>query len=277
MKKPFPDGHFYSPIVDIKCIKKDEARIWPDKPEILGIDFNKSSHEKFIFEHFPNYLNEFDYPYEPEDRETAHGYFINNPQFSWLDARALFVMLRTLRPKRMIEIGSGYSSLLTADVNQRFFENGMEFTCVEPYPESFLTTEVVGISKIIQSKVEETSLSVFETLESGDFLFIDSSHVAKTGSDINHIYFEILPRLKKGVIIHIHDIFLPFDYLKEWVLDEGRSWNEQYLVRALLMYSNAFEVMFGCMHAFHKFPEPLKKLLDNKLFGGSSIWLKKIL
>ena len=153
----------------------------------------------------------------------------------------------------------------------------MEFTCVEPYPESFLTTKVVGINRIIQSKVEETSLSVFETLESGDFLFIDSSHVAKTGSDINHIYFEILPRLKKGVIIHIHDIFLPFDYKKEWVMDIGRCWNEQYLVQALLMYSKAFEVIFGCMYAFQNFPEPLKKLLDNKLFGGSSLWLKQIL
>ncbi len=275
MSKPFADGHFYSPIVDINSVKTAESRIWPDKPEVLGIDFNNASHEKYLLEHFPKYLQEFKYPLEPEGRRNDYEYYINNPQFSRLDAPTLYIMLRTLQPKRMIEIGSGYSSLLTADVNRKFLNSEMEFICIEPYPEKFLSADIPGINRLIQNKVEDTPLSLFELLQDGDFLFIDSSHVSKTGSDVNHIYFEILPMLAQGVFIHIHDIFLPYDYYKEWVIQEGRSWNEQYLLQALLMYSKAFEVIFGCMYACFKFPELLEKLFGSDFFGGASFWIRK--
>ncbi len=242
---------------------------------MIGLDFNPSSHEKYLTEHFPKYLHEFDYPMEPADKISNQDYCWENPHFSKLDAPTLFVMLRKLCPQRMIEIGSGYSSLLTADVNRRFFGNKMDFICVEPYPGDLLTGDVTGITNIMQAKVEDLPLSVFEDLEEGDILFIDSSHVSKTGSDVNHIYFEILPRLNPGVVIHIHDIFLPFEYLKEWVIDDGRSWNEQYLVRALLMYNETFEVIFGSMYASFKFPDLVRTLFNNQLLIGGSLWIKK--
>ena len=110
-------------------------------------------------------------------------------------------------------------------------------------------------------------------------LFIDSSHVAKTGSDVNHLCFEVLPRLRAGVRIHFHDIFLPSDYPKPWALDENRSWNEQYVVRALLMHSNAFRVLFGSSYAFAAHAEALREALrerDGACYGGGSLWIEKI-
>lgn len=272
-KQPFPDGHFYSPIININDIKKNEKNLWPANPNVLGVDFNDASHIKMLSEVFPQYMTDYDYALEGSDESN---YYVKNGQFSWLDSRTLFVMLRHLRPQRMIEIGSGYSSLLTADVNRRFLDCQLDFTCIEPYPREFLLKGVPGISRLIQSKVEDVSLSMFAELEAGDILFVDSSHVCKTGSDVNYIYFEIIPRLPSGVFIHIHDIFLPAEYPKKWVIQGSRSWNEQYLVRALLMYTNGFEVVFGCSYAFTKYPELIKQLLNGDLYGGASLWLQKI-
>ncbi|MCL2872795.1 MAG: class I SAM-dependent methyltransferase [Betaproteobacteria bacterium] len=165
-----------------------------------------------------------------------------------------------------------------ADINRRFLDGKCQITCIEPYPRPFLKQGVRGIAKLIEEKVQQVPPETFEALESGDILFIDSSHVSKTGSDVNYLYFEILPRLKTGVKIHIHDIFLPNEYLKDWVLKEGRSWNEQYLLRALLMYSSAFKVVFGCSYAFTVMPEKVKTALslpNGCTFSGGSFWIEK--
>lgn len=270
--KAFTDGHFYSPIPNIRDLQKNEAKIWSNSFDVLGIDFNDASHCNLLFYVFPKYIEEYDYPLEASNEIT---YYINNGQFGWCDSRILFCMLRHLQPKRMIEIGSGYTSLLTADVNRRFLKQELEFTCIEPYPRDFLLKGVSGINYLITQKVEDLPLSTFSNLQRGDILFIDSSHVSKTGSDVNYLFFEVIPRLSEGVLIHIHDIFLPAEYPREWIINEGRSWNEQYLVRALLMYTHGFEVLFGSAYAFYKHPELLKKVLQNHLQLGGSLWLRK--
>jgi hypothetical protein len=127
--------------------------------------------------------------------------------------------------------------------------------------------------------VQDVDPQLFDELDSGDVLFIDSSHVAKTGSDVNHLCFEVLPRLRCGVRIHFHDIFLPADYPKPWVLDENRSWNEQYVVRALLMFSSVFRVLFGSSYAFAAHAEALREALGEPggaYYGGGSLWIEKI-
>ena len=187
-------------------------------------------------------------------------------------------MLNQWKPKRVIEVGSGFSSLLTAHVNHNMLNNSIDFTCIEPYPREFLKKKIPGLNNVIVEKVQNLDKSIFTALEAGDILFIDSSHVAKTGSDVNSLFFEILPILKKGVRIHLHDIFLPFEYDKIWVLEENRSWNEQYLLRALLMYSDTFKVLFGCNYAQYKYPELVSKAMALKKqqgFGGVSIWIEK--
>lgn len=271
-------GHFYSPIVDPDDLLNQQERIWPNSPMILGIDFNDAEHERLLREAFPSHLREYDYPERLEESNDLTSFFTQNSQFSWLDSRSMFVLLRTWKPKRFIEIGSGFSTLLAADIGRRFLDEGLAITCVEPYPREFLRRGIPGVKQLIEKKVQDVPLSLFSELQAGDVLFVDSSHVAKTGSDVNHIYFEILPRLAKGVLVHIHDVFFPHDYPKDWVLSENRSWNEEYLLRALLMYNTAFRVRFGCSYAFWRFPELVKKALalpSGQTFGGGSFWIER--
>ena len=276
VKTIYPQGHFYSPLVDNDEVRKMQDRIWPANPRVLGIDLHDEDHRRLLEEEFPKYTPEFNYPLDGAFRTNTYDYFLNNSQYAGLDAMTLFCMLQMLKPKRLMELGSGYSTLLAADVKRRFLSDSLSISCVEPYPLDFLKQGVPGVDDLFQQKIEDMPVDIFSTLEAGDFLFIDTSHVSKAGSDVNHIYFEILPRLSPGVIIHIHDIFLPEDYPKQWVIDDGRNWNEQYVVRALLMYSSAFEVIFGCYNAYLKFPELVRKLFNGTLYGGGSLWIRKI-
>lgn len=276
IRSSFPNGHFYSPVTDPVELIDRQGEIWPTSPRpCLDIDFNDDSHRRILTEWFPRNFPDYDYP----EHESASGqFYTQNSQFSWLDSRSLFVLLKELKPRRVIEIGSGFSTLLTADVNHRFLGSQIDFSCIEPYPTEFLKGKIPGMNKLLVRKVESLELGFFESLEPGDILFIDSSHVSKTGSDVNHIIFEILPRLTSGVLIHFHDIFLPFEYPKDWAVTENRSWNEQYLLRALLMNSDAYKVLFGCNYAHYKFKELLVKGLNlpgGRTFGGGSFWLEK--
>jgi hypothetical protein len=269
-------GHFYSPIVNPDELRRDYSRIWPEiAPDILGIDFNSEFHEYVLSCLFKKYYGDFDYPEEGVEDGELKFFYIQNSQFSWLDARALFVLLRAWKPRRVIEVGSGYSTLLMADVNRRFLSDSCKILCVEPFPRPFL--KQMPSIELIEKKVQHVAHEVFEQLEAGDILFIDSSHVAKTGSDVNYLYFEILPRLKPGVRVHVHDIFLPCEYPVEWVLQENRSWNEQYVLRALLMFNSRFRVLFGCMNALVNHKDSLRAALgraDDDLYGGGSLWLE---
>ena len=274
----FPAGHFYSPVVDSRELRAREAKVWPERPTVTGIDFNDAYHRQVLEEFFPAYYGDFAYPAKPDGQPL--GFYVDNDQFGWLDCRALFVLLRAWRPKRFVEVGSGFSTLLVADVNRRFLGGAMKICCIEPYPRPFLRSPALGIEQLIARKVQEVDLGLFSELEAGDVLFVDSSHVAKTGSDVNHLCFEVLPRLRRGVRIHFHDIFLPADYPKQWVLEDNRGWNEQYLVRALLMYSTHFKVLFGSSHAFHAHAEALRSALGDPsgaYYGGGSLWLEKTL
>jgi predicted O-methyltransferase YrrM len=273
-KSYVPDGHYYSPIVNIDEVEKDQGRIWPESPEMIGIDFNREGHERLLSEEFPRYIGDYDYPDEEPADGRGRRFFNNNTSYSLLDARSLFVMLRMIRPRRMIEIGCGTSTLLTADVNTRFLDGSIEVTCIEPYPHQFLREQIPGISRLIEARIQDVRLEVFD-LDAGDVLFIDTSHVSKTGSDVNHIYFEILPRLRPGVIIHIHDISFPHDYPKGWIY-EGRSWNEQYLVRAMLTETWAWKVLFSGSYAYYCMNDSLAKALGGHPLGGCSLWLERV-
>jgi hypothetical protein len=161
-----------------------------------------------------------------------------------------------------------------ADVARRFLDGATKITAIEPYPRPFLAR--IGVD-LIEAKVQDVGPEVFDTLERGDILFIDSSHVAKTGSDVNRLFFEIMPRLRPGVRIHVHDIFLPADYPRGWVIDENRSWNEQYVLRALLMDSKRLRVVFGCANAYFRHREALVRALGiapEAAYGGGSLWLE---
>src|SRR5215470_58169 len=175
---PFvPPGHFYSPLVDPQEIAADRERLWPAKPVIEGVDWNDDGHRQILTEAFPRFLPLYDYAELLPDGPGLVDFYTRNPQFSWLDSRALFVLLHAWRPRRVIEVGSGYSSLLIADVNRRWFGGSMHVTCIEPHPRWFLRNRIGGISQLIEAKVQDVPVSEFAALGEGDVLFIDSSHV----------------------------------------------------------------------------------------------------
>ena len=154
-----------------------------------------------------------------------------------MDGLVLFGMLVTIKPKRYVEIGSGWSSALVLDTRQRLLDRDLECTFVEPYPErlhGLLRPEDHDSVTIIERPLQDVDPALFDVLDPGDVLFIDSSHVSKVGSDVNLLLFDVLPRVPAGVWVHVHDIGYPFEYPREWIY-EGRAWNEAYLLHVLLL------------------------------------------
>src|SRR5205814_10103081 len=117
--------------------------------------------------------------------------------------------------------------------------------CVEPFPSDFLSKGFPGLKSLVIKEVQQIDLDFFSQLQSGDVLFIDSSHTVKIGGDVNYLFLEVLPRLKLGVIVHVHDILFPLDYRRDWVKEQFRFWNEQYLLQAFLCFNSAFEVLLS--------------------------------
>ena len=275
-KSPFvPPGHFYSPIPDIDEIRKDEKTIFGSVPrKISGIELHEEEQLKLLAR-FAKFYEEM--PFQAEKSEGLR-YFFKNPAYGYCDAILLHCMIRFLKPKRIMEVGSGFSSCMMLDTNEFMFANSIETTFIEPYPDLLLSL-VKGADKerirVIPSRLQDVDLSEFRTLEENDILFIDSTHVSRIHSDVNRAFFEILPRLAPGVHIHFHDIFFPFEYPKSWVY-EGRSWNEAYLLRAFLQYNNQFRIvlMNTFMEHFHRqfFQEKMPLCLKNT---GGSIWIRK--
>lgn len=199
-----------------------------------------------------------------------------------LDAGAYYAIIRHCRPKRIIEIGCGYSTRiahLAIKQNESIFGINCEVICIEPYPESRLLDAKLPF-ELIQKKVEDTDLSLYDKLESGDILFIDSSHVVRTQGDVVFEFLEILPRLKRGVWVHVHDIFLPMDYPADWVIDKRWAFNEQYLLEAFLSMNDKFCIRLGNYWLSNFHADRVQALLSSNIsqsrwHGRTSIWLQK--
>ena len=271
----FPPGHFYSPITSLDEVRENEEKIFRVQRKYMdGVDTNEGCQLKILKE-FEPYLESV---YFPENKTSGFRYYSSNPSFSYGDATVLSLFLRHYKPKRIIEIGSGSSSGVMLDTNEKYMGNSVKLTCIEPYPDYFYTIlneEDRKSITIIEKKIQDVELKIFDDLEAGDIMFVDSSHVSKINSDVNHIFFEILPTLKQGVIIHFHDISYGYEYPREWAY-KGWSWNEAYLLRAFLQYNNKFEILFfnNFIARYHK-DKLMDKLPNYGDRGEGSIWLRK--
>jgi predicted O-methyltransferase YrrM len=203
-------------------------------------------------------------------KQPGPRYTRDNPNFPLADALALYTMLEHFRPKRFIEVGSGYSSFAALDAVEHL---GLDtsLTFIEPHPPDFLASD----PRLLVSRLQSVPTSTFEELESGDILFIDSSHVAKTGSDVVDYLFRIFPALKPGVVVHIHDIFFPFEYPRAWIADQNRSWNEAYFLRAFLHANPNWQVLF-LFDWFYKcrrdaLAAAMPECIEHR---GGSLWLR---
>jgi len=271
----YPPGHFYSPIPLVKELEKKQDIIWENKLKegINGIELN-TKNQLELLNQLSKYYEEL--PFKANSQDGVR-YKFDNGLYSYTDGIILYCLIRHLKPKRIIEIGSGHSSAVMLDTNELFFKNKIQLTFIEPFPDrliSLLTKEDKKNINLIKSEVQSVSLDNFKKLEAGDILFVDSSHVVKTASDVNFILFDVLPILQSGVFIHFHDIFYPFEYPKKWVLS-GINWNEDYFLKAFLMYNNKFEIRLFSeyLHRFHD--KAFKKMPLSYNNIGGNLWIEK--
>jgi hypothetical protein len=262
--------HFYSPVPDTRALPD---ALWQRVSDLPGIDMNDAG-QLDLLRAFRRFQAEYDaFPHEPVD--PPYAFHFANTMFSGTDALALYGMVRHVKPARILEVGSGFSTRISA---QALVANGAgELTCIEPFPDDTLRNGFPGLTALIASPVQAVPLDVFGQLQAGDILFIDSSHVVKCGSDVNWLYLDVLPRIAPGVYVHLHDIFLPREYPEDWLRHKFLFWSEQYLLQAFLAFNAAFEVVFANAYLAETHLDELKAAFPHSPWwgAGGSFWMRR--
>ncbi len=272
----WPSGHRLSPIPDLVDVRLRHSELFDDPPSALpGIDLETEA-QLALLPQLAAFMPEM--PFTDRAQPDLR-YKLENRFFSHGDALVLYGMLRLHRPHRYVEIGSGWSSALVLDVRDRFFDGDLHCIFVDPNPkrlDSLLRPEDGDSTRIYRQPLEEVWREVVAEVGPGDFLFIDSTHVGKIGSDVLIELHEMVPRLPAGVHVHFHDIFFPFEYPPSWVYD-GRYWNEAYLLRSLLTDNRRLKITWwnSYMATFHA--QAVSGLLPGwDRNNGGSIWLRTV-
>ncbi|MDD2852575.1 MAG: class I SAM-dependent methyltransferase [Desulfuromonadaceae bacterium] len=243
-------NHYFEPLFDSRVLKYPLEQI----RNLPGIDWNVEGQlnllECFCFNDELKGI-----PLTKTDKLAFH---FNNVSFESGDAEFLYNLIRFKKPARVFEIGSGNSTLMVIKAIERNREENFEYRCrhicIEPYEKPWL--EKTGVT-VVRQQVENVDKRFFSELEENDILFIDSSHIIRPQGDVLFEYLELLPSLNIGVIVHIHDIFSPWDYPKEWVTNEVRLWNEQYLLEAFLTCNRDWKVLGALSYLHHNYFENL--------------------
>jgi hypothetical protein len=232
--------HYYSPIPKVSELSPD---IYTRVGECPGLDFQEPAQFRFLDDVLPPLMAE----YTPAA----------NSGLSQVDSVVLYAMIRSRKPSLVVEIGSGESTRISLAALQRNAASGSNgrLVAVEPYPRSFLKAMVGPQLQLIESRVENVALDVFRD---ADLLFIDSSHVARIGSDVNFEMFEIVPRMKVGALVHWHDIMIPVDYSREWIQSGTKFWNESYVVHAFMLNNKCFRVVWASRYMQVKHADRLR-------------------
>lgn len=259
-------AHFYYPTP--KLNELDES-VWTTSSEMVGIDMNLAGQvntvDDLARQHLEEYQSLSTMKMRPDLDVVRRQLFLHNT-YGEIDGFLLFAIIRSTRPRRLIEIGAGGSTLLSILATKMNEEEGSpaaEVVSIEPYPEQYVREALRGRGELIEKRVENIPLSLFEKLGKNDILFIDSSHVVKVGSDVVYEINEILPRLQKGVSVHIHDICFPFNYSRKWVMEDHKFWSEQYLLQAFLSFNSKFAVTWCSAFVHAKKPEIFHQHFSN--------------
>ena len=268
----FAPGHFYSPVPDLAEIEQRADQLFSSARELPGIDLRAAAQLE-LFGTLAALAREAPLPAVPG---TTGRYGVENPNYGIGDASMLQAMLRHLQPSQYLEVGSGYTTALALDTNERFLDGKMSLTAIEPHPEVLEAVLRPGDPvEIIAEPVQFVPIERFRRLGDGDVLFLDCSHVLKTGSDVQHLYTNVLPVLAPGVCVHVHDIFWPFECLRHWV-EAGRAWNEAYLLHAFLLFNGAFEILLWNHYLALEHPGSVEAELPAMLeTPGGAIWLRR--
>jgi predicted O-methyltransferase YrrM len=272
--------HFYEPIPDTRELSQN---FWTIKSELIGIEMNLDEQILLLNSFGRKYRTEIE-SFMTDENKNPDQFHFNNGAFESVDAEVLYCMIREKKPKNIYEIGAGFSSLIISEAIAANKNENQEYRCtyysIDPFPPSFIKNDLANRHELIIKKVQDIPVSLFQDLGNNDILFIDSSHVAKIESDVNYEILEILPRLNKGVIIHFHDILLPYEYSKEIILDNRCYWNEQYLLQAFLIFNKNFKILFAGNYIHNERPDILEDIFNsyknNSPTGRKSFWIQRI-
>jgi predicted O-methyltransferase YrrM len=278
VRSQFPAGHFHSPVVNPATVSRYFDREVNRAPsEILGIDLSVGEMRDLWLKNLEFVQST---PFEDKPNPKNRYSYMGGP-FPFGDGIALRMMIGHYRPRRIVEIGSGFSSACMLDSADHLGLKDFHLTCIDPNTarlKSLLRESDSDRITIVDDYIQNVSPSVVDQLEKNDILFIDSTHVMKTGSDVHFEFFYLLPRLKPGVVIHVHDIMYPFEYPRKWVLEDNYSWNEAYLLRAFLMYNDRFKITFwNSLYAKQHRKDITEEFPTFLRNPGGSIWLERVL
>lgn len=245
--------HYYLPIPEAEDVGED---FWTRESAMIGVEMNDAGALELL-NRLPAYMAEFRARFALTGTVEAAKFYLLNGSFMAIDAHMYYSLIRHFKPRRVVEIGSGFSTLLAgAACVQNGHDDGLTpyLLAIEPYPARHLREGFPGLSELLEQKVQEVDLDVFTSLEANDILFIDSTHALRAGGDVQLEFCEILPRLAPGVLVHVHDISLPRAYPRVY-LDHHLYWNEQYLLQAFLAFNQRFEVMWPGNYMLLRHPE----------------------
>jgi hypothetical protein len=264
---------FYSPIPDLTNIPEST---WERESELAGIHFDLEQQYGYLRELQP-YLDEFHPP------DQANGdvdrYFLENGSYGRVDADVLYATIRASKPSRIVELGSGYTTLVAAQACLENEEEGspVEYVAFDPYP-GVAEPGLMGLSELVRMPAEELPAEIFRKLGENDLLIVDTTHTVKMGGDVNHVVLDVLPRLGGGVLVHFHDIFLPWEYPRKWAEDYGLYWSEQYLLQAFLSLNEEFEILCALYALARCRPDNLRELIpswrDSAVPGA--FWIRRL-
>lgn len=261
---------YSSPVPDTRALSRE---LWKRRFDGAGGLELDSDTQLVFLERLAPWAHELDSI--DDDRPDEHGFSWSNGQFNRTDATIYYCLLRERRPGRILEVGGGFSTLIACRAATR--NGATEVICVDPAPRAALADGVPGLARLVRAPVQDVDLAEFAALAAGDVLFVDSSHVSRVGSDVNRIVLDVLPSLAPGVLVHFHDVFLPWDYPEEWVRRQ-HFWNEQYLLHAFLLLNDAYEILWTANLVGTERADAVRRILgipSGVDVRGSSVWLRR--
>lgn len=265
--------HYYSAIPDLVAVPPGT---WTSESELDGLDFDPAAQMEFVETELAGALAEYSPPLEPT--ASRRDFYLANTFYEQVDAETLYAMVRRFSPRRVIELGSGMSTLVIADARRAAGAADGEHLVYDPFPRPDLRPELERLAELRPLPATEVPVAEFERLEAGDVLFVDTTHTVKIAGDVNRIVLEVLPKLAPGVFVHFHDIFLPWEYPREFLEERSFFWTEQYLLQAFLAFNADFEVLFSAHALARRYPERLAALIPSAHddICPSAFWLRRI-
>ena len=269
--------HFHSPVPDLEDLER--RKIWDQRSKLAGIDFRPDAQVALLLKLGQEFGKECDW--SPNPSGDPYKFYTENCSFSFGCAAATHCILRHFKPRRLIEVGSGNSSLVISNALSLNTQES-EYIIVDPYPRSIIENGLPALTRLVKERVELLDVNFFDRLGEHDVLFIDSGHVVRIGGDVNYLILDVLPRLARGVIVHFHDIGLPYEYPKIYATNPQFRvfWTEAYLLQAFLSLNRDFEILLALNYLMSERQEvfrasfPLYSPVKHRINSGS-FWIRR--